>query len=477
MLLPRKLLLIFFCAFIIRLLFLSVAVMGTNGGVGEEIPRFDGYYNIAENILAGNGFSQSTVSPFIPDSIRTPLYPLFLAGLLFIFKNYAGVIFVQIIVASAIPLLAYRIAKQLLANTRLATVVAVVLVFEPLAVNLASTVQVETFFTALLLGGLMLFLEYEKERKLRTLAYASGLLALATLARPTVQYLPFLLIAFIFFRLRGNWNRALVHSLAMVIVFYSLSAPWLIRNYLQFGNPALSVQSVSVPYGFLIPSAMALEARRGFTAVQQEFFQGIGNLKDYNDITLANSREYKKRIPAFLLAHPVGLVKSIGMTFLTFFTHDGHLDLLTRLHLDPAVRLERPVFALLFESPAKVVALAAPLLASPTLFILLGRIAWICISLCFIIGAAQYLKKPEQRAKGIFILLIIFYFALTTIAVGFSVNARFRFPVNALILSFAVYGAASIMPKRMYLSYAFPKAARAKEENEGDKRKIISAPA
>src|SRR5579884_3097276 len=36
----------------------------------------DGYWNIAMNVLSGNGFSLDREPPYRPDGLRTPLYPL-----------------------------------------------------------------------------------------------------------------------------------------------------------------------------------------------------------------------------------------------------------------------------------------------------------------------------------------------------------------------------------------------------------------
>lgn len=440
----RKLFLIFLLALCLRVLFFSVAAVSSDGTLNGLIPRYDGYYDISENILAGNGFTQDETPPFIPDSIRTPLYPLFLASLVAIFKSYDVAIIVQIIIGSFIPLLGYRIATQLLTDRRLATIVAIILACEPHMIHLSSTIQVETFFAVLLLGGVTLLLDYWKEPTIRPLAFSVFFLGAATLARPTAQYLPILFIGAIFFLLRKDLARATRHSLLLILIFGLMLAPWLIRNYLQFGNPSLSVQSVSVPYAFLVPSTIALEEHIGFSQAQQDFNQGVGEITDVESITLENATEYKKRLLTLLLAHPVGLLKSISITTLTFLTHDGYLDILGRLQLDPTVRLERPAITLLLESPKEVITLAAALSKSPALLIVFGRILWILISLCFIIGALQFLNIPERRATGVFILLIVAYFILTTVAVGLSVNARFRMPVDALILTFAVYGASSL---------------------------------
>ena len=438
---PKKLLLIFLLALTARVLFFSLAAVSSDGTESGLVPRFDGYIDIAENLIAGNGFTQDSEPPFTPDSIRTPLYPFFLAGLVMVFGNHVAVIVAQMLLASFIPLLGYRIARQLFPDGRLATIAGVFLAIEPLMVHLSSTFQVETFFTLLFLGGFTLFLDYWKEQKVQTLVYATLLFGLATLARPTIQYLPLLSVLAILFLFRKEWRRGVRHSLVLVGIFLAVLLPWNVRNYITFGSPALSVQSVSVPYAFLVPSAIALEKKIGFSTAQQEFNRGVGGITDVEDITLENASEYKRRLPGLLLAHPSGLLKSIGVTTLTFFTHDGYLDVLARLHLDPSLRLKRPAFMLLFESPKEALALAVSLARSPMLIVIFGRIFWTLVALLFVIGAVRVLKTSEHRAKGVFVLLCILYFVLTTIAVGLAVNARFRMPVSALILPFAAYGA------------------------------------
>ena len=77
---PRKLLWVFLLALSARALFFACAVANSDGRFTQVFPRDDGYYEIAENLIAGNGFSKEIRSPFIPDSIRAPIYPLFLAG-------------------------------------------------------------------------------------------------------------------------------------------------------------------------------------------------------------------------------------------------------------------------------------------------------------------------------------------------------------------------------------------------------------
>ncbi len=467
---PRKLLWVFLLALSARALFFACAVANSDGRFTQVFPRDDGYYEIAENLIAGNGFSKEIRSPFIPDSIRAPIYPLFLAGFFYIFESYYAALIAQIIIGSIIPLLGYRIAFQLLAHRRMATVVAVVLAIEPFAILFSLTIMSETLFTALFLVGATLFLDYWKDRQGLILAYATGFFALATLARPTIQFLPLVLIFAVLFIANGRVAIAIKHSFVIAAVFLLILAPWSVRNFIQFGNPALSVQYASVPYAYLIPSLLALEKDISFMDALKQFYEGEGDIESVEDITLANASFYKKRATEILKEHPVGLTKSIGITFLTFFTHDGYLDVLRRLGLSPSLQLDRPAFFLLLESPQKAWKFVRPLIASPAILVILGRIVWVLITFCFIVGIIRYIRVPEQRAKGIFILLIIFYFAVTTIAVGLSVNARFRMPVNAFILTFAVYGMSDLF-------HTLRKTKRTDKQDKRNKGEIIAAAA
>jgi len=51
----------------------------------------------------------------------------------------------------------------------------------------------------------------------------------------------------------------------------------------------------------------------------------------------------------------------------------------------------------------------------------------------------QAIRKKFNIYSGFFLFLVL-YFALTTIANGLGVNARLRYPVNALILIFIIQG-------------------------------------
>lgn len=258
--------------------------------------------------------------------------------------------------------------------------------------------------------------------------------------------MPALLILTVLFTWRTDLRKAAGHSLVVLGLFLLVIAPWSIRNFVQFGSFALNIQSASVPFGYLVPSVIALEERRSFDQAQKDLYAREGGIESVEEITFANAAHYKERTKQLLLEHPLGLIEMSTVTFLTFFTHDGYLDVLGRLDLSPEFSLGGSALKLLF-SPMQATRTAFSLIQTPAALIVLGKLLWLVVFVFFLVGTISYLRVKEQRERGAFIVLIILYFTLTTLAVGLAVNARFRMPVNALIVPFAMYGGV-----RAYLS-------------------------
>src|SRR3989344_20499 len=105
---------IFLSALILRSLFLMILLNHFNNDLLSAISTPDGYYRISENLLKGNGFSIYT--PPVPDSVRTPLYPLFMAGIAYLFKTYLAVAIIQILIGSGVAVLGYHISRYFLSS-------------------------------------------------------------------------------------------------------------------------------------------------------------------------------------------------------------------------------------------------------------------------------------------------------------------------------------------------------------------------
>ena len=73
------------------------------------------------------------------------------------------------------------------------------------------------------------------------LALLAGIfLGLANLTRPILMFFPVFLVLFIFFYQKFKFGSLLKKSLIILVVFYIITAPWLIRNYLIFQEGQIS---------------------------------------------------------------------------------------------------------------------------------------------------------------------------------------------------------------------------------------------
>ena len=94
------------------IVFLAV-LDANNGSVLDTVRADDGYFEIATNVLAGNGFSMATTSPYVPNALRTPGYIYFLAGLIGVTGSVAAAAVMQLLLSCAIPVLGLHIARRI----------------------------------------------------------------------------------------------------------------------------------------------------------------------------------------------------------------------------------------------------------------------------------------------------------------------------------------------------------------------------
>ena len=402
----------------------------------------DGYYEIANSIVAGNGFSRSVEPPYEPDSVRMPLYPLFIAGVLKIFGSYKALLIIQAILGSLSAVIAWMIAKEFL-GPRLSIAVGLLTALEPYTAYLTGLVLTETLFTFVFLCFIYCFLRYLKDIRLRMLALTSALLGIATLIKPTTQYLPVLMLAIVWWNNDFNIKRFLLKEVPVVLgVFLLILSPWIYRNYETFGNTSLNVEPVSALYAFLVPSTIALEQNIPFDEAAKQFLGSLGT-ESIEEVNLGNTSEFRQRAFAKLWQHPKGLTELFGVTMYGFFTHDGYAGLLNN-RFDAGIPYAHPPVFELLTHPREAVSFFGNLMQGPGAIVVLGRLFWIAITLLSVAGAIMYWMKKGLTPKLIFITGMIAYFACTTIIVGLGVGVRYRVPVEPLLFILAAYALESL---------------------------------
>lgn len=433
---------IFCLALAVRLVLFGFSYQASGEILNNTVSGADGYYTISQNLLAGNGYSSSGEAPYTPNSIRPPVQPYFLAGMHTLFGGYGGPLALQILMGSLIPLLGLRLAHYLTRSRRIALAVGIVLALEPLSALFSFIFYAETICTFLFLLSLLCLFAYFEERRLSLLVFSAAAIGLATLAKPTVEYVPILCALALAWHFRASWRRELPRVALYLGVFVLVLAPWLYRNYQTFGVVALSPQLGEQLYAVLAPSVLSIN---NGTTFAEEFKHLLANgADDPNKADITRNKEYVRAAVPILLAHPKALAIVLGNTALNFYIHDGVFEVLKHVGLKPAVMLGKPALFLLLSDPGKFFSYIRDVLFQPTIFILFARLFWIAATVLFFVGACRYIYKVGD-ARGLLSIAIVLYFMLTTLVIGLAVTGRYRIPVEPLILTFACYAAAPLV--------------------------------
>ncbi len=431
---------IFLLAVAVRSLLFFINLDHNQGDLITTIRGDDGYYEISKSLVEGIGFGHLDASGlFVPNPLRPPVYPFFIAGILYFFKSYWVVLVTQILIASMIPVLGMYIVRKFTQVKALVYITGVLLALEPYAILFSFIFYTETLFIFLFFIFLLFFLSYFKDNSWRNIIWSAVFLGLAVLVKPTIQYLPIVIPLFLLWHFRKSPLKKTITQLVVFVgVFMLVISPWLYRNYKEFGVVGMSAQPAFNLNIYLVPSVLSIENKTSFAIELRNIEKKEGF--DQNNITLATSDYYVKQAVDVLKEHPVALLKSIGITSVTFFTHDGMLTVLQYSGYTPQNYLSRPALLMLFDDFSGLVIAIKGVISSPMVLVLLVRVFWIIMTLLFFVGVVRFLRDKKPNTLVIFALFLVMYFVATTAINGLGVNARFRMPVNVFIFFFATYG-------------------------------------
>jgi 4-amino-4-deoxy-L-arabinose transferase-like glycosyltransferase len=192
---------------------------------------------------SGGEFTRFPESPvFIPEVIRTPGYPAFVAVIYKLFGvNTLPVAIAQAFVFVAICLIVFALTRRL-AGERAATLAAFMTALFPPLPYYGALVLTEVWTTLVLMAAMLACLRAVQHGRRRDFLLAGLLFSAATIVRPAFVLLPFgLAIAMPLFvpaerssrRRIGNWA-ALALAAAITMV------PWFTYNYVYLGRFTLS---------------------------------------------------------------------------------------------------------------------------------------------------------------------------------------------------------------------------------------------
>ena len=158
----------------------------------QKIISNDGleYYTLGKNLLTEGKFSLFTGDGHLMESLRTPLYPLFITLTLFILDKIWFISLLQIILSGFIAVIIYRLSAFFLPGRWLLLPV-VLYLSNPYTWFASVLAMTEVLYTVFSLLAVYFLFRYLQNFDWKTLAVSVFLLAASILIRPVSFYLFF----------------------------------------------------------------------------------------------------------------------------------------------------------------------------------------------------------------------------------------------------------------------------------------------
>jgi Dolichyl-phosphate-mannose-protein mannosyltransferase len=194
------------------------------------------YLEPGRNLLLHGTFA----SGGLPETDRTPGYPLLMMLTGMIANNVLLTVVFQIGVSLLSMLLVSRIAEMVCPGRNAGVVAAWFFAFEPISVVYSVRLMPETYFVFLLLVVVERLLVFQEKNKLVSLVQAGLALVAATFVRPAGYYLIFVLVTLLAWTLRKNEGLRWKAPLLLLVTVLPCLAAWQMRNWIETGYSGFS---------------------------------------------------------------------------------------------------------------------------------------------------------------------------------------------------------------------------------------------
>lgn len=227
---------VFILAFISRIIF--TAIIASNNPVYFSGPDTITYYDLACNLLKKGNFIVDKINN--PGIFRTPGYPLFLASIYSSFGiNNLPVVLFQVFLSSIACVLLYYILRRLF--TRWVALAGIVLyALDTPSIYYSNKVLSETLFTCIFIVFMLTLTLFFEKKKAGYIIVSGLLLGIITLIRPVTYYLAFFLIFLFIIYFPKQIKRGISYFIVFTLIYSSVVAPWVIRNYAVAGYLGIS---------------------------------------------------------------------------------------------------------------------------------------------------------------------------------------------------------------------------------------------
>jgi 4-amino-4-deoxy-L-arabinose transferase-like glycosyltransferase len=378
----------------------------------------------------------------VPAALRTPLYPVFVAGIYALFGIRPWIVFlVQIALDVASCLFLVRALDRALGR-RVALTAGTLYAIDPFLIMYCSRLLSEIPFICIMSLGVFAISVALTARSSREALIAYGcaglLFGVDSMVKPVSQYIVAVAVIVIIYSL---WRRPLLAVAGAALVscaFIFGASPWLVRNYLTYSRVALST---SGPYNALMQYTLPMEVARrrlGEQTVKAQLQSEVNALirADGTQPVHLNSfqrADYQQQLAlTYIRRYPTNFLKSYIVGVKDFFT-----DLRTS-EFSRVLKLQQSEFSNtgssgLLSKVNRYLSTNGP--GGLAILLLVGADVLVTYATA-LLGLFTGWSRPN-RAFLLFCLLSVLYFV---IAAGPSGTTRLRLPAVEFYLPFAALG-------------------------------------
>lgn len=232
---------ILFGIFIIAL-FLRLSAVFSQEGI-DELPKSDAieYDEMAVNLASGNGLSLFINGSITPVAYRTPVYPIFLAGIYSIFgHSYLAVKIIQAVIGALFCIVIFLIANIIYDDATIGLIASLcVALYKPFISGFSYCGGPKSLLSEYLhmfMVGLAVLttLYFIKNRGIRIGILSGIFMGLAILTRPEFVIFPSVLAIYLLYISRLS-VKTFIKKYFIIYLFIILTmSPWVIRNYIVY---------------------------------------------------------------------------------------------------------------------------------------------------------------------------------------------------------------------------------------------------
>ena len=286
-----------------------------------DIPVSDaaGYDVLGLNILK---YGEYAFQPGIPTAHRTPIYPLFLSGVYFLFgHSYLAVRIIQSLIGGLTCIIIYFIGKKTV-NKNVGFIAATISIFYPFFIYYTGYLLVETLVTFLLAVAIYWLITSVEKPDWKNLSLSGVFMGLAALCKPTAfVFVPFSVLGFLV--ILGIRKVSTYRNIAIYLLFFILTLfPWISRNYIVFQRIIPSTTQLGYA---LLDGSMLFNAEHQWRIEQEEQTNPV-LLKGKELSEIERDDYYTREALKFIRHNPKHMLKLALWKFLKFWRLYPHTE-------------------------------------------------------------------------------------------------------------------------------------------------------